>query len=107
QTHGERKIANHMAPARSGDADFDAFAPKFGLLWEARPDVQVYANYSRSVELPGFAELAQAPFGGAPGFVDLDPQRAWTIEVGTRGRIGIAAWDISLYRADVKGEMLQ
>lgn len=106
-THGERKIDNRFAPARSGDARFDAFAPKLGLLYEPSETVQFFANYSRSVELPGFSELSQTPAGGAPGFTPVRAQKAWTAEIGTRGRIGIAAWDISLYRADIKGEMLQ
>lgn len=106
-THGERRIDNRFAPARSGDASFDAFAPKIGLLYEPSEAMQFYANYSRSVELPGFSELSQTPAGGAPGFTPVRAQKAWTAEIGTRGRIGIAAWDISLYRADIKGEMLQ
>ena len=106
-THGERRIDNRFAPARSGDARFDAFAPKIGLLYEPSETLQFFANYSRSVELPGFSELSQTPAGGAPGFTPVRAQKAWTAEIGTRGRIGIAAWDISLYRADIKGEMLQ
>ena len=106
-TSGERKIDNRLVAARSGEADFDGLAPKFGLLFEPAETVQVYANYSRSIELPGYSELSQTPFGGVPGFTPVDPQKAWTIEVGTRGTLGIASWDISLYRADLKGEMLQ
>ena len=106
-THGERRIDNRFAPARSGDASFDAFAPKIGLLYEPSEALQFFANYSRSVELPGFSELSQTPAGGTPGFTPVRAQKAWTAEIGTRGRIGIAAWDISLYRADIKGEMLQ
>ena len=106
-THGERRIANRFVPVRSGDAQFDAFAPKVGLLYQPIEAVQVYANYSRSVELPGFGELSQAPAGGAPGFTAVGLQRAWTAEIGTRGSMGIASWDISLYRADIRGEMLQ
>jgi iron complex outermembrane receptor protein len=106
-SHGERRIANRLVPARSGDASFDSFAPKLGLLYEPSQSVQFYANYSRSVEMPGFGELSQAPAGGAPGFTPVGLQRAWTAEIGTRGRSGIAAWDISLYRADIEGEMLQ
>ena len=105
-THGERSIANRFVPARSGRASFDAFAPKFGLLYD-RGAWQFYANVSRSVELPGFSELSQTPAGGAPGFTPVGAQRAWTSEIGTRGAIGIASWDISLYRADIRGEMLQ
>ena len=106
-THGERRLDNRFAPARSGDASFDAFAPKFGLLFEPAQALQFYANYSRSVELPGFIELGQAPAGGAPGFTPLVPQKAWTAEVGTRGTLGIAHWDVSFYRARLRGELLQ
>ena len=109
-THGERQLDNRLAPSRSGEAKFDSFAPKFGLLYAPSQTVQVYANYSRSVELPGFIELGQiaaGPSGPLPGFTPLDSQRAWTVEIGTRGSMGPARWDISLYRADLKGELLQ
>ncbi|MFB0874382.1 MULTISPECIES: TonB-dependent receptor family protein [unclassified Sphingobium] len=106
-SHGERRIANRFAPARSGEASFDAFAPKVGLLYEPAATIQVYANYSRSIEMPGYSELSQTPAGGVPGFTPVGLQRAWTAEVGTRGRAGIAVWDISLYCADIRGEMLQ
>lgn len=106
-THGERRIDNHFAPDRSGDARFDSFAPKFGLLFELAADMQVYANVSRSVELPGYSELQQTPLGGAAGFVDVGAQKAWTVELGTRGRAGLARWDVSLYRSSLRGEMLQ
>lgn len=106
-THGERRIDNRFAPLRSGDAGFDAFAPKIGLLYKPDSGPQLYANYSRSIEMPGYSELSQTPAGGAPGFTPVGLQKAWTAEVGTRGRAGIAAWDISLYRADIRGEMLQ
>src|SRR3546814_10494796 len=56
-TSGQRKIENRLDAQRSGKANFDSFAPKFGMLLEPADDVQVYANYSRSVELPGFSEL--------------------------------------------------
>lgn len=106
-THGERRIDNRFAPQRSGDASFDAFAPKIGLLSQPDDAHQFYANYNRSVELPGYSELSQTPAGGAPGFTPVRAQKAWTAEIGTRGRMGIASWDVSLYRADIKGEMLQ
>ena len=106
-TSGKREIDNVLAPERSGRAAFDSFSPKFGLLFEPDDAVQLYTNYSRSVELPGHVELSQTPFGGLPGFSPVSAQKAWTIEIGTRGTFGIASWDISLYRADLKGEMLQ
>lgn len=110
-TDGRREVRNRLAPARSGSTNFSVVSPKAGLLYEPLGSVQVYANYSRSIELPGFSELNQVPFavGGVvtPGFVDIAPQKAWTIEIGTRGTRGIAAWDLTLYRARIRGELLQ
>lgn len=106
-TSGKRKIDNLMVPARSGQAHFDAFAPKIGLLYDPFEAVQVFANYNRSIEMPGYSELSQTPATGLPGFVAVDPQKAWTFEIGTRGHIGLASWDVSFYRATLNGEMLQ
>ncbi len=83
-------------------AEYSEFSPKFGLLWDAASDIQFYANYNRSAELPGFTELGQIN-----QFVPLRAQTAWTAEIGTRGSHGIASWDISAYRADISGEILQ
>jgi iron complex outermembrane receptor protein len=102
--NGRREIDNRLVPTNNANRSFDALSPKFGAVWTPVAGVQVYGNVSRSVEFPGFGELVQAPLAG---FVDLDPQRAWTVEIGTRGTSGIASWDISLYRADLRGEMLQ
>ncbi len=101
-TRRQHEAFNNGPVDNFGRADFDAFSPKFGLLFEPAPGVQFYGNVSRSVEFPGFIELAQVS-----AFVPLDAQRAWTAEVGTRGRTGMLSWDLSLYRADIKGELLQ
>ncbi|MBI1340359.1 TonB-dependent receptor [bacterium] len=85
-----------------GEADFSEISPKLGVLYEAAPGVQLYANYSRSAEFPGYIELAQVA-----AFVPVDAQTAWTAEAGSRGRFGIAEWDVSLYRSIVDGELLQ
>ena len=110
-THGQRELDNRLLSSRSGEAKFDSFAPKFGLLFEPSQTMQFYANYSRSVELPGFIELGQVAVDAngipLPGFTPLDAQKAWTFEIGTRGSWGIARWDVSLYRADIRGELLQ
>src|SRR3546814_14461358 len=34
-------------------------------------------------------------------------QKAWTMEIGTRGRVGIASWDVTFYRSNLRSEMLQ
>jgi iron complex outermembrane receptor protein len=86
----------------TGKASFDQLSPRFGLIWEPRTGLELYANYSRSHELPGFIELAQVA-----SFVPLKAQHAWTAEIGTRGKLGPARFDVSLYRANVRNELLQ
>ncbi|MGK3913773.1 TonB-dependent receptor, partial [Enterococcus faecium] len=40
-------------------------------------------------------------------FVPLAPQKAWTAEVGSRGRVDRFTWDITLYRSEIRDELLQ
>ncbi|MFN4225779.1 MAG: TonB-dependent receptor family protein [Hyphomonas sp.] len=99
---GEREQTVTFPAAAFGTADFEEVSPKFGVLYQPAPDIQFYANYSRSHEFPGFSEVAQVA-----SFVPVEAQTAWTFEVGSRGRSGIAEWDVSLYSADLDGELLQ
>ncbi|MBX3479306.1 MAG: TonB-dependent receptor [Caulobacter sp.] len=83
--------------------DYEWFAPRIGLLWEGAEGVQVFANLTRSVEPPNFG--AMSPTG--TGFAPVEAQKAWTGEVGARGRRGPFTWDVTFYRAQLDGEMLQ
>lgn len=95
---------DNLLSGRSDAATYDWFAPRLGLLFE-QGAVQVYANLTRSVEPPHFGALTQVNTSGSV-FVPLDPQRAWTAEIGTRGRSGAVTWDLTFYRAEVDGELL-
>ena len=95
---------------QSGETNFDIWSPKFGLLWDVDPTAQVYANISRSAEVPSFGEsVAPIPFV-APNlpnipFTDIKAQRATTYEIGTRGRRPDYNWDIALYRSEIQNEL--
>lgn len=86
---------------------YSGFNPKVGLLWEPRKDVQVFADVTRSMDVPDFSDLVQTQVNGSTGFVPLAAQRAWTVEVGSRGRLDRFAWDVTAYRSIVHGELLQ
>ena len=103
----KRRVTMSTSPTQDGRLSFDAFSPKFGVLFAPTADIQLYANYSRSAELPGFGEVFQTVTGVSTLITDINPQRAWTAEIGTRGKAGWLSWDVSLYRARLKGEMLQ
>ena len=95
---------DNLLRGTTAEQTFAWFAPRAGLLFEDGP-LQVYANYTRSVEPPHFSALTQTNTAGSV-FVPLDPQHAWTLEAGTRGRSGAFVWDVTYYRAAIEGELL-
>lgn len=98
----DRDFAAVVGTEGAHSADYDWFAPRVGLLWEAESGAQAFANLTRSVEPPNFGALAP----NAGGFRPLDPQSAWTLEAGTRGRAAKFVWDVSAYRAEIEDELL-
>ncbi|WP_232631043.1 TonB-dependent receptor family protein [Methylobacterium sp. Leaf118] len=91
--------------ARFGDLTYEGVNPKIGLLWQPVPTIQVFADATRSRDVPDFSDLAQSNLLGTT-FVPLAAQRAWTYEAGTRGRIDRLAWDVTLYRAEIRDELI-
>ncbi|MGE0751689.1 MAG: TonB-dependent receptor family protein [Variibacter sp.] len=89
---------------QSGRTHFDILSPKVGALWDVDSTWQVFANVSRSAEVPSFGEGSSFP---APiiRFTDLKAQTATTYEIGTRGRRPDLTWDLALYHADIRNEL--
>lgn len=85
------------------DKTYDWVSPRIGLLWQNEVGDQVFANLTRSVEPPNFSSMT--PMN--TGFTPVRAQKAWTGEVGARGHRGPFTYDVTLYRADLKDEMLQ
>ncbi len=99
-----RDVFDKVTPTETDSADYDSINPKIGLLYKPSEKVQLFTNISMSYEPPDFSDLTQS---GTTGFITLDAQEAWTVEVGTRGEHGPVAWDISLYRAWLDNEILK
>lgn len=104
----QRAYEDHANARNNADKNFQSLNPKFGVMWQAGRDAEMYLGVSRSTEAPTFGELVQ---GTVPGFVPVKQQRAWTAELGSRGNWDSAAgklgWDVTLYRAWIRNEMLQ
>jgi len=98
-----RDYVDRRNAANNDAITYDWVSPRFGLLWETEDGVQIYANVTRSVEPPTYGALVQAPL---TGFSPVDIQDAWTAELGTRGRRGDLAWDLTVYRSQIDGEIL-
>ncbi|HTB84600.1 MAG TPA: TonB-dependent receptor [Candidatus Sulfotelmatobacter sp.] len=81
--------------------------PKIGLLYELNDDSQAFINFSRTFQPPSFDNMVT--FDDGPGvsltYTPLQPQHAWTIETGTRGKYGRFDWDLALYHSWVKNEL--
>ncbi|KQT14914.1 TonB-dependent receptor [Methylobacterium sp. Leaf399] len=88
-----------------GNRTYEGINPKIGLLWQPLPDIQVFGDITRSRDVPDFSDLAQTNTLRTT-FVPLEAQRAWTVEAGTRGRIDRLAWDVTLYRSEIRDELI-
>jgi iron complex outermembrane receptor protein len=82
---------------------YDWVAPRIGLLWDNGQGVQLFANLTESVEPPNFGSMSPTNVGFAP----VRAQQAWTGEVGARGRKGPLTFDLTVYRAQLRHELLQ
>ena len=93
---------------QSAQQNFYGANPKVGLLYEINDQDQAYINFSRAWQPPSFDNMVD--FGDEPGasleYTPLDPQIAWTIEIGTRGEQGRFDWDLSLYHSWLHDELL-
>jgi len=103
----ERDFENNTANKSDGKT-YNGFNPKLGVLWLPKKDVQVFADIARSQDVPDFGDLTQMqPNNPSAVFVPLATQKAWTLEVGTRGKQDRLGWDFTLYSAQLRDEMLQ
>lgn len=84
--------------------DYRQANPRVGVRQELGEGVQLYGNLSRSFDAPSFGEIV--PVGVQPGLLDLEAQKAWTAEIGSRGGIERASWDVSAYYAWIRNELL-
>lgn len=89
----------------SYDRTYRGFSPKIGALYQLAPRMQLFGNIAGSFEPPSFSETT-VTLPGATGPADNAAQRALTFELGSRGQRGIWGWDVSLYRAQIRDELL-
>lgn len=101
----DRDFVNRRDATESDGAVYEGISPSLGLLYQPHPQATLFANVSRAYEPPTFSELNQSQTGGA-GFVALDAQTSVTAEVGSRGQWGAFRWDLAMYRAQLRDELV-
>ncbi|WP_305907697.1 TonB-dependent receptor [Methylomarinum sp. Ch1-1] len=105
--HARRRVVvnNVNAPDSKNTKDYTGFNPKLGVIWDVDENVQLFANASRSYEPPTDNEFNN-------GFIvndttrELDAQDGTTLEVGTRGNMGLINWDLAAYHSWLQDEIL-
>ncbi len=85
---------------QSVDKTYSQTSPKLGVLYQLQPQVQLFANVSRSFEPPSFGELNSLVV------TSLKAQKGTTFEIGSRGNSEFIDWDIALYHARLQDELL-
>jgi len=94
-------------PDDSGRQSYSRTTPVAGLLFQASPQWNLYANAGEGFETPTFAELAYRP-GGATGLnFALKPARSRHAEAGVKGRLAEGARiTAAIFRIDTRDEIV-
>ncbi|OYU48197.1 MAG: TonB-dependent receptor [Rhizobiales bacterium PAR1] len=79
--------------------DYTTLNPKVGVVYDLTPKAQIFANVSRSAEVPTFGQGMLVA-----NFTSLKVQRATTFEIGTRGREEDYTWDVTAYHSRLNNE---
>lgn len=104
-SRNQRRSKDLFITPAQGDESFErtyrATSPKIGVRYEFTPAIQGFANYSASYEPPSFGELTGGLFSNL-----VNAQKGRTAELGTRGTLNGVSWDIVVYHARIRDELL-
>lgn len=106
----DRFIRTDVTPADpddSGERTLPATTWMVGLVARAGPLTSVYASISTAFETPTATEMGNQPDGRAGINQEIQPQRALSYEIGTKGFILPAiAYDAAIFLTDVENELV-
>ena len=102
------RLISSTNPDDSGDRTLRAVSPSGGLVWRATPLASFYSSVSSSFETPTTTELGNKPDGSAGINPDLQPQRAVTLELGSKGFLSghTVRWDAAVFDSHVDDELV-
>ena len=96
-----------LNPNDSGSVNYNKTTPVAGVVFNAAPAWNIYANVGRGFETPTLIELAFRP-GGATGLnLALQPSTSLHREIGVKGKIGnTARVNLALFQIDTSDEIV-
>jgi iron complex outermembrane receptor protein len=98
---------------------YHGLMPKLGLMLQAAPDIQMFSDLTLARDVPDMIDLTQTLFAPVPPWMqnsegqygfqmnNLRAQKAWTGEVGSRGKYDRFTWDITYYYSNIWDELLK
>lgn len=95
---------NHLRPD-SQTISYDSLSPKFGAVWNATKDLDLFANYRHSFRAPSVGRIFRP--GSSQDTDELKPVHSDSFEIGTRGHF--ADWlnySVTLYHMLVKDDIV-
>ena len=109
ERHFKDEFFTDEAGNQSNRQNFLGFNPKLGTIYEINRQTQAFMNVSRSWQPPSLDNLVDFTEGpnSSVVYTPLQPQHAWTIEVGTRGEYSRFEWELALYRSWFRDELLE
>jgi len=94
------------AVGRQIDRDNAYFAPRLGLRYDVNPNITLFANATRSIEGPNSWQLNRGSTGNYQYNDAIRDQKAIAFEVGGRVHSGPYTGSLSVFRTNVKDELL-
>ncbi len=109
QRHFEDDFLSDDQGDQSHKQNFYGWNPKVGLIYEFDKENQLFMNYSGSWQPPSFDNMVEFEEGenSSVVYTPLHPQRARTLELGTRGEHGRFEWELSVYHTWLQDELLE
>ena len=94
-------------PNDSGSVGYSNTSPVGGIVFNALPNLNIYANVGRGFETPTLIELAYRP-GGATGLnLALQPATSLHKEIGVKGKLGnTTRANLALFEIETSNEIV-
>jgi iron complex outermembrane receptor protein len=110
--HDEVRFSEHdfyitaLNPDDSGDVQYSATTPVFGLQFRPSDALRLYASYGRGFETPSYNELGYRSDRSAGLAFNLRPARSRNLELGAKWQLTRALeFDAAAFRADTRDEL--
>jgi outer membrane receptor protein involved in Fe transport len=87
-------VGRFQRPADRTDS-YSVVTPKFGVVWDVRPDTSLFANYARGARAPQTTDLYRLQINQAVG--DIREEKLDSFEIGARGEIAGVSYQAAAF----------